>query len=103
MLALALLVVVAPLVEGDPGMTQADWHVATCELQIIKQLVVVEDWASRIFPAARALLPNPTIASTAKKDPTPRMTASSAILNAHDSALPPAAECAVGAFPATAH
>ena len=52
MLAVALLVVVAAPVGGVPGTTQAVWHVAAWELQVIMQFVVVEVCASRIFPRA---------------------------------------------------
>jgi hypothetical protein len=86
-LAFALLVAVAAPVGGVPGTTQPDWHVAACELQIIMQFVVIEVCANRVFPA-NALLPGPTIASTAKKILTPRITGSHAVIvNAHDSAL----------------
>lgn len=53
-LDVALLVVVADAEGGVPGMTQADWQAAPCELHVIMQVVTVDVCASRIFSAASA-------------------------------------------------
>ncbi len=71
MLALALLVVVAAPLGGEPGTTQAAWQVAAVVLQFIMQLVVVEVCAKRSqrpLPAAAdpalAAAIDPAIGST---------------------------------------
>jgi hypothetical protein len=46
-LAVALLPVVAAPLAGEPGTTQAAWHVAAVELQLIMQFVVAELCARR--------------------------------------------------------
>ena len=66
MLALALLVVVAAPSGGVPGMTQAVWQFAACELHCIMQFVVVDVCANRIFPAADAAALMPSVAATSK-------------------------------------
>jgi hypothetical protein len=63
----ALLVVVAAPVGAAPGTMQLVWHDAACALQSIMQLVTVDVWANRSFPAAASVGPqaNPHRAATA--------------------------------------
>jgi hypothetical protein len=68
-LAVALLVVVAALVGGVPGTMQATRQAATCELQVIMHVVVVEVCASCSplpLPAATAPTSDPISATKAK-------------------------------------
>jgi hypothetical protein len=77
-------VAVLPVVLPPPcchGMTQLDWQFAACELQSIMQLVTVELWARRIFPADAAPLDPATAAvNTAHKIASRRIAVSSALL-----------------------
>jgi hypothetical protein len=54
---------VAPVAVVD-GKTHPVWQIDACELQFIMHLVVVEDCAKRIFPAADAAVAAPAIAIT---------------------------------------
>ncbi|MGB6537905.1 MAG: hypothetical protein WBF58_18295 [Xanthobacteraceae bacterium] len=47
---MALLVEVAAPVGGVPGITQAVWQLAACELQLIMQVVTTEVCANRSKP-----------------------------------------------------
>ncbi len=62
-LDVALLVVVAEVVGGAPGTTQAAWQAAPCELHVIMQVVTVDVCANRIFSAAIAPVWLPKIAT----------------------------------------
>jgi hypothetical protein len=97
-LALALLVVVAPLVDGVPGTTQADWQLAAVELQTIMQLVVVELCANRsglLPPSADTPAVNATKAKMATERSVRVRTVSSLnVEGTEHSAISAAEECA---------
>ena len=78
-LALALPVAVAAPVGAVLGTTQLPTHAEAWELQVIKQVVVVELCASRILSLAAAPVPKlpSAIVNTASKTPAARMPTSS--------------------------